>query len=116
LIEDWAGRDAAVLVDAAAPGTAPGRIRRVDLLQDELRPQLSRSSTHAFGIADAVGLARALGLLPRRVIVYAIEGASFDPGAKLTPEVAGAADEVVARVVAEIETLHRGAPGASRHA
>jgi hydrogenase maturation protease len=117
LIEDWAGRYAAVLVDAAAPGTAPGRIDRIDLLKDELLPELALSSTHAFGIVDAVGLARTLGLLPRRLIVYAIEGVNFAPGASLTPEIAGVVNEVVARVVAELEMLNHGmaeVPGQAR--
>jgi hydrogenase maturation protease len=116
LIEDWAGHDVAVLVDAAAPGTTPGRIHRIDLLKDELLAELALSSTHAFGIVDAVGLARTLGLLPHRLIVYAIEGANFDPGAPLTPEVAEATDEVVARVAAELEILNRGTAGASSYA
>ena len=49
-------------------------------------------STHGFGLAEALELARALGQLPRRCIVYAIEGASFETGAPLSPEVAAAVD------------------------
>jgi len=102
LIEDWAGRDAAVLVDAAAPGTTPGRVHRIDLLEEELPTDLSRASTHAFGVADTVGLARTLDLLPASVIVYAVEGVNFEPGAALSPEVAAAAEEVVSRIAAEL--------------
>jgi hypothetical protein len=36
-----------------------------------LPPEFALSSTHAFGIVDAVCLARTLGLLPRRLFVYA---------------------------------------------
>jgi hydrogenase maturation protease len=32
LIDDWAGRDAVVLVDASAPVSAAGRVHRIDLL------------------------------------------------------------------------------------
>jgi len=102
LIEDWAGRDAVVLVDAAAAGTTPGRVHRIDLLEEELLTDLSRASTHAFGVADTVGLARTLDLLPASVIVYAVEGANFEPGAALSPEVAAAAEEVVTRIAAEL--------------
>ena len=42
LIDDWAGFDAVVCVDAAAPMDAslgtPGRIHRVDLARDDLQP------------------------------------------------------------------------------
>jgi len=62
----------------------------------------SRGSTHGFGAAAAVELARALGRLPRLSVVYAIEGASFAAGAALSPPVAKAAAEVVRRLGAEI--------------
>lgn len=105
LIEDWAGRDAVILVDAAAPGAEPGRIYRIDLVQDAVPADLSLSSTHAFGVAQAVGLARALGLLPGRVVAYAVEGASFEPGAPVSPRIATAIDDVVLRVAAELRDL-----------
>jgi len=107
LIEDWAGRDAVVLVDAAA-GTVPGCVHRIDLLADTLPTDLSLSSTHGFGVAEAVGLARTLGLLPERVIAYAIEGADFGPGAPVNPMVAASVDAVVTRVAAEVRRLQQG--------
>ncbi len=112
LMEDWAGHEAVVLVDAAAApggvpgrGTVPGRVHRVDLLEDALPPGLSLSSTHALGVAEAVGLARALGRLPGSLIAYAVEGETFAPGAGLSPAVAAAVDEVIARVADEISLL-----------
>src|SRR3974390_844961 len=81
LIDDWAGRDAVVLVDASAPGSMPGQVRRMKLAGDELPTDLAQASTHAFGVAEAVGLARALGMMPARVVVYAVEGENFAAGA-----------------------------------
>lgn len=111
LIDDWAGRAVVILIDAAAPGTSPGTIHRLDLRHDELPTDLSLSSTHGFGVAEAVALARALGTLPDQLIVYAIEGANFVPGAPLTPVVAAVADTVAARIATELlqmtsETAH----------
>jgi hydrogenase maturation protease len=105
LIDDWEGRDAVILVDAAASGGRPGSIHRIDLLRDTLPPELSLSSTHGFGVAEAVGLADALDLLPAQVIAYAIEGANFDAGAPISPEVAAVTAEVADRVVAELKQL-----------
>jgi hydrogenase maturation protease len=116
LIDDWAGYEDVILVDAAAPLSAPGCVRRIDLLQDDLPTDLSLSSTHAFGVADAVALARTLGLLPGRLIVYAIEGADFTPGAPVSPKVAAAADAVVARIVAELRVLEQTLAGEQAHA
>ncbi len=54
---------------------------------------------HRFDVsatAMPVELARALGRLPRRCIIYiyALEGASFEPGGPLSPPVAAAAAKV----------------------
>jgi hydrogenase maturation protease len=111
LIDDWAGRDAVILVDAATPHGAPGRVHRIDLLADELPIEVSPSSTHAYGVAEAVGLARALGLLPASLVAYAIEGAMFAPGAPVSPEVASAAARVAARVAVELCRVERALAG-----
>jgi hypothetical protein len=63
---------------------------------------VSGISTHGFGPAAAVELARALGLLPRRSVVYAIEGTSFEAGAPLSPPVAAAVAEVARRLCDEV--------------
>jgi hydrogenase maturation protease len=105
LIEDWAGRDGVVLIDAAAPVTAPGSIHRIDLLRESLPAGLALASTHAFGVADAVEVARALGQLPASLIVYAVEGGRFDPGAPPSAVVITAAETVAARVAAELLRL-----------
>ena len=114
LIDDWTGRDTVILVDAAAPGSAPGRIHRIDLLEDELPTDVSLSSTHAFGVAEAVGLARILGRLPRHLIAYAIEGATFAPGASMHRKVAATVPKLVTRVAGELRRLEQDpAPAAS---
>jgi hydrogenase maturation protease len=107
LIDDWAGFDALVCVDAAAPMGDPGRIHRIDLDSDELPRNMSLSSCHAFGLVDAISLARTLKCAPQDIIVYAVEGCSFDGGALMTEAVAAAASEVAHRVIAEIGQLRR---------
>jgi hydrogenase maturation protease len=112
LIEDWATFDAVVCVDAAAPMGAPGRIHRIDLKIEELPRSMSFTSSHAFGLADAVRLARTLQLAPQDIVIYAVEGCCFDGGAPVTAEVVTAAGELAHRIVAEagslLQNLHRG--------
>jgi hydrogenase maturation protease len=105
LIEDWAGFDALVCVDAAAPLGGAGRIHRIDMGAGALPKDISLPSSHALGLAEAIELARTLQLAPREIIVYAVEGGSFDHGAPLTPAVAAAARIVADRVVAEVGRL-----------
>ena len=107
VMEDWAGFDAVVCIDAVAPMEGPGRIHRIDAGAGELPHGVSFASSHAFGLAEAIALAGALRSLPGTVIVYAVEGASFDGGAEMTPEVTAAAAEVADRVVAEVGRLRR---------
>jgi len=102
LLELLAAADEAYLVDAAVAGAAPGTIRRLDPIDVPLPRTLFAVSSHGLGLAEAIELARALGSLPRRLVVYAIEGADFAPGAPLSPAVAAAAVEVEARLLGEI--------------
>ncbi|MGJ0397454.1 MAG: hydrogenase maturation protease [Methylocystis sp.] len=96
------GADAAFIVDACASGASPGEIHRFDIGADPLPPTVFSASTHGFGLAEAVELARALGALPPRCVIYAIEGATFDIGAPLSPAVTTAVDIVAGRLRAEI--------------
>jgi hydrogenase maturation protease len=96
LIELWRDAGGVIVVDAVRSGAAPGRIHRLDATAAPLPVSLRTStSTHAVGLADAIELARALGRLPRRVVVYGIEGKRFAAGTGLTPAVAAAVDAVV---------------------
>ena len=74
LVHLWAGHDDVALVDAASSGAPPGTLHELRDGDGTLPGAALRSSTHAFGVADAVGLAAALGRLPDRLEIYAIEG------------------------------------------
>jgi hydrogenase maturation protease len=101
LIDRWGGAQDVVIADAAASGAPAGTVRRFDARAQPLPARTLRSSTHAFGVADAIELARSLDRLPDLVVVYAIEGADFTAGAALTPEVAHAARELGERLRAD---------------
>jgi len=103
LLERLGEADAAILIDAAVSGGEPGQIRRFDAAREPLPAAKFGLSTHGFGLAEAVELARILGKLPGRGVVYAVEARSFELGAPLSPELVRAVDEVVARVIAEAE-------------
>lgn len=99
LMELWQGADGVLLADAAQSGAAAGAVTRLDASSVALPSAFLHCSTHAFGVAEAVELSRSLGSLPPRVIVFGIEGVSFEHGAPLSPEV----DEGVATAAAMIE-------------
>jgi hydrogenase maturation protease len=105
LIELWAGRSMAVVVDALSSGAPAGTVSVLETGADGGRlPETAwaatgRGGTHAFGLATAVELARALGRLPDRLAVIGVEASAFDVGAPLSPDVEAAIPEAVTAVV-----------------
>lgn len=103
LLSAWEGCTRAIVVDATQSSATPGTIRRIAAHEGPLPASLSRSSSHLLGVADAIELARALGRLPERTIVYGIEGASFAAGTELSEPAAAAVERVVAAIRRELE-------------
>jgi hydrogenase maturation protease len=102
LIDVWRGRTTAVVVDAMRSGAPPGTIRRLDASREPLPGWVrGSSSTHALGLREAIELARTLERLPSRLIVYAIEGSSFQTGSPLTDRVRDRVGQLVSMVLDE---------------
>jgi hydrogenase maturation protease len=93
------------VIDAAHSGAPPGTIHRIDCAAGNAIVPRGTVSSHGLGVAESIGLARALGVLPPHCIVYAIEAADFTPGAAPSPAVTRAAHEVADRILAELATL-----------
>jgi hydrogenase maturation protease len=102
LMDSWKGADAVILIDAVRSGAKPGTLHRLDAHKQSIPTRFFHYSTHAFGAAEAIELARALSQLPPRVIVYGIEGKTFEAGLGLSPEVEKAAQEVVERALGDL--------------
>jgi hydrogenase maturation protease len=103
LLDAWRDADLAVVVDACSSGRPPGTVHRFDASGDPLPARVFRSSTHAFGVGDAVELARALDRLPRQIVIYGVEGGQFTAGTGLSPEVESAIEQVAEEVVRELQ-------------
>ncbi len=107
LLDDCGGFDALVCVDAAAPAGTPGRVHRFDLANGSLPRNLLPASSHGIGLAEALELARALGVLPPHVVVHAIEGGGFANGLGVDPLVAAHSRRVARRLRCEIRRPSR---------
>ncbi len=97
LMEEWQGHDDVVVVDAVVSGAPPGTIIEWDAISCPLRAVEFRCSTHGFGVAEAVELARALGRLPAKLTIFGIEGRDFTPGGAPSVEVLEAVERLAAR-------------------
>jgi hydrogenase maturation protease len=98
LIDRWQGQETVILIDAMVSGGVPGSVTVWDEWATAALSDCFRCSTHAFGVAEAVKLARVLGLMPARLVIYGIEGRRFDLGSAPSPEVVAAAQELAHRL------------------
>lgn len=103
LLELMKGARTVILLDAARSGQAPGTIHRLHASAGPITPALFPRSTHAVGVAEALELARTLGVLPKQVIVYGIEAGDTEVGHPLSPQVSHALNEVVQLILKEVE-------------
>ncbi len=99
LVALWEGARTVILIDAVLSGAVPGSILRLDARSQPFPAGFRGRSTHAFGVAEAIELARALDRLPPRLIIYGIEGRSFAVGEAPSGAVEAAAWAVVERVL-----------------
>jgi hydrogenase maturation protease len=102
LMESWAGEDSVWIIDAVSSGALPGTIHVIDAMNDIVPASFFRYSCHAFSVAEAIELSRAIGMLPETLKVLGIEGRSFGNGEDLSVEVEQAIDDVVSRIHSEI--------------
>jgi len=94
LIDLWSGQDLVIVVDAVRSRPAhPGRVHR--LAVPHLGGERARAaSSHGIDLGQAVELARELGRLPERLVLYAVEAAELGHGVGLSPAVADAAERL----------------------
>lgn len=103
LLDAWEGAEAAIVIDAVASDGEPGALYRYEASEEPVPARVFHSSTHAFGVGETIELARTLGKLPRDLVVYGIEGETFESGDELTPSVAAAVGRAVDAVLADVQ-------------
>ena len=107
LWELWQDRRPAIIIDAMHSGAPPGTVRRFDAAGEPLPAAFfHHPSTHSWGVAESIELARTLGQLPATLIVYGVEGKIFAPGVGLSLE----GQHALPRLVEQIQQdLHKSA-------
>lgn len=132
MIELWDGYGCALVVDAVrGGGQAHGLLCRHELSRDALLGSSgpwpgtapgggSGAGAHAAGLRAAVHLGHVLGRLPDRLILYAVHGRDFRPGAPLSRPVQAAVPQLAGRIAADLLRVlpqcarHGEPPGANR--
>ncbi|MDQ7051527.1 MAG: hydrogenase maturation protease [candidate division KSB1 bacterium] len=103
LMHLWKNAAWLILIDAAKSGQPAGTIHHFDAHQRPLPSFLSSWSSHAFGLPEAITLARQFGQLPPRIEVYGIEGERFSMGEPMTPAVAAACRKVAGMIRKQVQ-------------
>ncbi len=103
LLHDMEGTDTLILIDAVHSHSKVGTILRFTIPQDleeigKLAWGTSASSTHAFGLAEALTLAHTLEALPTHVVLFGIELGHIQKGHVLSPAVSKAMTGVVNQI------------------
>jgi hydrogenase maturation protease len=111
LLSAWKRAGKVIVIDAVSSGTESGTIHRTESGRLSSLGNLTVLSTHGFGLIEAVGFAEATGELPAELVIYGIEGQSFDYGVGLSPPVAKAVNQVVERVLEEVLCTNTALPG-----
>ena len=107
LLDILDGEDFLLVVDAVQFGTEPGTVHVLDW--QEL-PEVAGLpvTSHDIGFREAIMVGYKLfpERMPDRIVLIGVEGACFDMcGVQMTPEVRGAVENVLERVIGEVESV-----------
>ena len=117
LVQAWGDADLAIVLDAVLGDAEPGTLVVTEMGADSAGLPTSSfaaaavGGTHAFGLASAVELSRALGRLPRRVVLVGVQPGGFDHAAPMSAPVAAAIAPALETVDAIIGSALSGGPG-----
>jgi hydrogenase maturation protease len=105
LLEFWKGAELAVIVDAVRSAGLPGTVRRIVLhpQRDQSMPDALRAlSSHGIDLPELIELGEALGILPRRLLLFGMEVGACAPFEPLSVPVRAALPGLAQAVHAEI--------------
>jgi hydrogenase maturation protease len=101
----WEGFDRVIVVDAMRSGSSPGSVRCIQAHAETVAPDTFHYSSHAFGLAEGIETARAIGALPGTLLVYGIEGTDFGMGSDCTRPVVAVIPSLADRILGEAAAL-----------
>ena len=73
LMRLWKGIESVIVIDAVRSGSPPGTLHRLDVSHHPLPANFLCTSSHQFGVGEAIETSRELGDLPPRVVFYGVE-------------------------------------------
>lgn len=102
LLAHWHDADRVIVVDAVRSGAPPGTPHR---LEPGALAASEPVSSHGFGLASALELARALDCLPSRLVAYGIEIDPSNSGFSLSQPVRHALSGLIREIEREVRGM-----------
>jgi hydrogenase maturation protease len=109
-----------LIIDALSAGHPPGSVLRVEGA-DVPATFETRITPHQLGLSDLLATAKLTGKMPAHVVLFGVEPKTLESGLEFSPEVGGALDKLLGKVVEElrrlgyaVEECAERAPGESR--
>lgn len=94
-----------IIVDAAAMGLSPGAWMRFRREEADLRGTYSglKGTLHGAGLAEALELGAALGILPEEIVIYGIQPRDVDWSVGLSEEVQQALPDMCSAIIDDLK-------------
>ncbi|MBL7994966.1 hydrogenase maturation protease [bacterium] len=102
LMEVWKETELAIMIDAVSSDNMPGTVHRLEPKNETIPSNFFNYSTHAFSIAEAIELAKALKSETPDLVIYGVDGADFGSGEGLSEEVEKKVQDVLIMVIHDI--------------
>ncbi len=103
LLDRWQGYDYIILIDAVmSKNGVAGEVFNFDLIETQLPEEFRRTSTHGFGIFEAIELGKVLNQMPKKASFHGIEGKNFNVGEDVSAEMMANIDKLVENVIEEL--------------
>ena len=103
-MEVWTGYDQVWIIDAVSSGAPPGSVHRMDASKEAIPSKYFSCSSHNFGVAEAIELARTLNQLPEHLLLYGIEGKNFQHGEILSSEIEPAMELIIGEISKQVSS------------
>jgi len=98
------GRRKAVVVDCAFLDEPPGTIKRFTPEEVRSAKVLAHQSLHEADLLRIIAMARQLGQVPERIVIFGIQPERVEPGLGLSRTLMNRTDEYISMILHELES------------
>ena len=103
LLDHFQDVTCAYIIDAVQSGSPPGTIHRIEATGEHFSQENLPRSTHGLSLSHLLELARLQGEIPKKLVIYGVEGERFGYGNTMTRAVHEAVAAVVDSIHSELE-------------